>query len=197
MADVSERLSSLVDAFLAREGLERGLADNTLEAYGRDLGRFREFLVTQGLERWEHLEAAHIRRFVEELERLNLAPRSRSRSLVSVRRLLEFACAEGLPLAGVSGGVASPGLPLLLPKVLHPDETRALIAAADCSKPLGLRDAAMVEVLYGAGLRVSEWSVCLCRVSICVKAGSVSSERGKKNAWFLWVKRRAVLWRNI
>ena len=44
----------------------------------------------------------------------------------------------------------------LLPKVLHPDETRALIAAADCSKPLGLRDAAMVEVLYGAGLRVSE-----------------------------------------
>ena len=82
-------------------------------AYGRDLGRFREFLVTQGLERWEHLEAAHIRRFVEELERLNLAPRSRSRSLVSVRRLLEFACAEGLPLAGVSGGVASPGLPLV------------------------------------------------------------------------------------
>ena len=156
MADVSERLSSLVDAFLAREGLERGLADNTLEAYGRDLTRFRVFLAQQGLERWEYLEATHVRGFVEELERQNLAPRSRSRALVSVRRLLEFACAEGLPLAGVSGGVASPSLPLLLPKVLRPDETRALIAAADCSKPLGLRDASMIEVLYGAGLRVSE-----------------------------------------
>ena len=156
MADVSERLSSLVDAFLAREGLERGLADNTLEAYGRDLTAFRVFLAQQGLERWEHLEAKHVRGFVEELERQNLAPRSRSRALVSVRRLLEFACAEGLPLAAVSGGVASPGLPLLLPKVLRPDETQALIAAADCSTPLGLRDASMIEVLYGAGLRVSE-----------------------------------------
>ena len=82
MADVSERLSSLVDAFLAREGLERGLADNTLEAYGRDLTGFRVFLAQQGLERWEHLEAKHVRGFVEELERQNLAPRSRSRALV-------------------------------------------------------------------------------------------------------------------
>ena len=156
MAESVSPLIGLVDAFLAREGLERGLSDNTLEAYGRDLARFVVFLSEAGLSAWGALEAEHIRRFVEELERQNLAARSRARTLVAVRRLLEFGSAEGLSLGGLAEGVVSPGTPQLLPKVLHPDETRALIAAVDCSKPLGQRDATMLEVLYGAGLRVSE-----------------------------------------
>ena len=131
MAEAGSPLTGLVDAFLAREGLERGLSDNTLEAYGRDLARLVVFLSGLGVSAWEVEEAKHIRRCVEDLERQKLAARSRARALVAVRRLLEFSCAECLSLAGVAEGVVSPGTPQLLPKVLHPDETRALIAAAD------------------------------------------------------------------
>ncbi len=152
----SETLEALVDAFLGHQALDRGLSSNTLEAYGRDLQRFLSFLESKRVRRWKALTAKEVSGFAAFLEREGLGARSRARAGVAVRRLLAYGVEEGVieddfPLATVRMR-----LPRTLPKVLHPDETRALIEAAEPDSLLGLRDRAMMEVLYGAGLRVTE-----------------------------------------
>lgn len=156
MPEGASRFRALVDAFLHHLSLERGLARNTIAAYRRDLERFGELVARSGVDDPGALRREHVTSFVQSLERQGLAARSRARALVAVRRLLRFAEAEGAlegdPLQGVQG----PRLARKLPRVLAPAESEALIEAADPSTALGLRDRAMVEVLYGAGLRVSE-----------------------------------------
>ena len=146
-------LHAAVDAYLRHARLERGLALNTVEAYGRDLARFAAPLQDLPL---RQLRRSHVSAFLESLEREGLGARSRARALVAVRRLLRFLELEGLLEGDPVEGVQSPRLPKTLPRVLSPEETGKLLAAVDAATPMGLRDRAMVEVLYGAGLRVSE-----------------------------------------
>jgi integrase/recombinase XerD len=147
-------LDAAIDAFLAHGAVERGLAPRTLEAYGRDLARFADYLAGEGVRELGALQRRHVTGFVRALEREGLAPRSRARALVAVRRLLRHCAGDlaGDPLEDVS----APRLDRPLPRVLRSDETEALIRASEAEGPLGLRDRAMLEVLYGAGLRVSE-----------------------------------------
>jgi len=149
-------IDELRDGFLAHARLERGLAPRSVEAYAADLTRFGEYLEERGVRSSRALAREHVSGFVDGLEARGLSARSRNRSLVAVRRMLAWAAAEGLlardPLEGING----PRLPRPLPRVLQPEETEALLAAVDTSTPLGVRDRAMLEVLYGAGLRVSE-----------------------------------------
>jgi integrase/recombinase XerD len=145
-----------VDSFLAHASVERGLSPRTIEAYGRDLARFASHLESAGVHRLSDVRRAHLTGYVAELERRGLGARSRARALVAARRLLRHAGATAV-LDGEGGlGVRSPRVDQTLPRTLRPDETAALIVAADPGEPLGLRDRAMLEVLYGAGLRVSE-----------------------------------------
>ena len=148
------KVDAAVDGFLAHAAVERGLAPRTLEAYGRDLARFSEHLERAGVARLADLRREHIAGFARSLESRGLAPRSRARALVAVRRFLGHCAAllTGDPLDGVS----APRRDSPLPRVLRPDETEALLAACETGSTLGQRDRAMLEVLYGAGLRVSE-----------------------------------------
>lgn len=152
-AVAAEPLTAVVDAFLNHAKLEQGLARNTIAAYARDLARF-----AAPLERVDarKLTREHVRAFINTLEREGLGPASRARALVAVRRLLKFMCAEGILDDDPSRGVSSPRVGRALPRVLAADETQALIRACGDKGPLALRDRAMLEVLYGAGLRVSE-----------------------------------------
>jgi integrase/recombinase XerD len=156
VADPDARIASVVDGFLGHVGVERGLARNTVEAYARDLAGFSGFLDEQGVDHLSELQREHVTAFVRALEARGQGARSRARALVSVRRLLLFAQTEKLldhdPLHGIEG----PRVTVPLPRTLRPEETEALMASADPSTPLGSRDRAMLEVLYGAGLRVSE-----------------------------------------
>ena len=149
-------VDAAVDAFLAWAAVERGLSPHTIEAYGRDLARFAAHLAGQGVTCVAAIERRHVTGFLEALEEAGLKPRSRARTLVAARRFLRQAAAEGGLAGDPMDGVSSPSLDRTLPRVLREDETLALIEAASVDGPLGLRDRAMLEVLYGGGLRVSE-----------------------------------------
>jgi integrase/recombinase XerD len=174
---VASGLAAEVDAFLTAASVERGLAPKTIEAYGRDLARFAAHLDGQGVGRLAEVGRAHVTGFLAAMEQRGLSPRSRARALVAVRRLLRFAGAAGGRGGDPTEGIVGPRLPRTLPHVLRPDETEALLAAVDGGTPLGLRDRAMLEVLYGAGLRVSE-VVTLPLASVDFRAGLVRV-RGK------------------
>jgi integrase/recombinase XerD len=147
---------AVVDAFLTHASVERGLSPRTVEAYGRDLARLARHLEGAGVRRIGDVRREHLTGFVTALERRGLGARSRARALVAARRLLRFAGAAAVVDEGRGGGLRSPRLDRSLPRTLRPDETAALLAAADPATPLGLRDRTMLEVLYAAGLRVSE-----------------------------------------
>jgi integrase/recombinase XerD len=149
-------LHGAIDAFLSHAALERGLAPKTIEAYAGDLARFAGWLERAGVEAPGSLQREHVTGFAAALEAEGLSARSRTRTLVATRRWIRFLLATGELAVDPMEGVATPRFGQSLPKVLRPDETAALLAAADPDTPLGLRDRAMLEVLYGAGLRVTE-----------------------------------------
>ena len=156
MRDPEAELSAVVDGFLGHVAVERGLSRNTVDAYARDLAGFAEFLAAGRVTNLADLHREHISGFLRALESQGLSARSRTRALVAVRRLLLYAQSEKLLSRDPMDGIESPGQESPLPKILRPDETETLLSAVDTSTPLGLRDRAMLEVLYGAGLRVSE-----------------------------------------
>jgi integrase/recombinase XerD len=153
---VSASLDAAVDEFLRAGAVERGLSPRTLEAYGRDLARFARYATAQGARRVSDLERRHLTGFLETLTAAGLAARSRARMLVATRRFLRFLLTTGQTQRDVSEGVLSPRLGRVLPKLLRPEESAALLAAAVGEDPRALRDRAMLEVRCGGGLRVTE-----------------------------------------
>lgn len=152
----AEGLDRAVDRFLARAAVEDGLARRTIEAYGRDLARLVNCLEAQGVETCGEITRAHLSGFARELEELGLAPRSRARALVATRRFVRHLLEAGALGRDPTEGVPLPRSGRTLPRVLRPAQTEALLAAVEGDAPLACRDRAMLEVLYGGGLRVSE-----------------------------------------
>ncbi len=155
-AEGEGELHHAIDAFLVQASVERGLSPRTIEAYSRDLNRFAEHLAAEGVTRIGLVRRDHVTGFLRALERAGLAAGSRTRCLVAVRRLLRHGVATGRVREDPMQGVATPRRDRPLPRVIRSDETAALIEAAGDAIPLGVRDRAMLEMLYGAGLRVSE-----------------------------------------
>ena len=149
-------MAAAIDAFLAHAAVERGLSPRSVEAYGRDLARFGGHLAESGVRSPAGIERRHVTAFLARLEAEGLGARSRARALSALRRFVRFAQREGEITLDPLRDLGSPKLPKPLPKVLRTEETEALLAAADPATPLGLRDRAMLEILYGCGLRVSE-----------------------------------------
>jgi integrase/recombinase XerD len=149
-------LESICDAFLTRLAVEEGLSPRTVEAYAGDLRHFRRALAERGVVAVERIGRDDLSAFAASLAERGMAASSRARVLVAVRRLLRFAEERGDFDGGVLEVLQAPKQRRTLPRVLRPEETVALIEAARGDDALGLRDAAMLELLYGAGLRVSE-----------------------------------------
>ena len=153
---MKESLSRYIDSFLTMIAVEKGLAKNSVEAYSRDLARLSEFLIAQSVASWEETETLHLRSYLSALRRQGLSPRSIARHIVTVRRFYGFLETEGVinenPVPRfhqVAGGRK-------LPQTLSADDVRKLLAQPDLQEPLGVRDQAMLELLYATGLRVSE-----------------------------------------
>lgn len=144
-----------VDRYLDALAYERGLAENTLKAYRRDLERLGEDLAGRGrdLTRADREDlAGHIRR----LRRKGLSPRSLTRAVSTLRGFYGFLVAEGERSDDPAAALVPPKLPRPLPKVLSEKEVEAILASPDLSESLGIRNKAMFELLYATGLRVSE-----------------------------------------
>jgi integrase/recombinase XerD len=147
------RAEQQIATFLDTLWMEHGVADNTLTAYRTDLTHFANWLNQQG----DDLETADdglIRLYLASLGRYST--RTLSRRLSSIRRFYRYMLREALITTDPSAGVESPRLGRPLPRSLSEAEVEALLDAPDTATVLGLRDRAMLEVLYASGLRVSE-----------------------------------------
>ena len=149
-------MDGLRDRYLNYARLEQGLANKTIEAYASDLMRFIRYLETIGITEPRELTRICVLGFIEQLAEEGLAARSRARTLSALRRMIAFAAAHHWLESDPFEAISTPRQGRGLPKILRTDETEALLAAVDTSTPLGLRDRAMIELLYGSGLRVSE-----------------------------------------
>jgi integrase/recombinase XerD len=146
-------------AFLNFCRIEKGLAPNSLDAYERDLRRFLEFTrpAPDGIP-----DGTAVRAYLDDLHTAGLGSRSIARHLATLRNFYRYLLREGLLETDPTAHIGTPKQWQNIPKFLNLEEIERILQAPDESRPTGLRDRAMLELLYAAGLRVSE----LCRVGL-------------------------------
>jgi integrase/recombinase XerD len=137
--------------------LEQGSSPRTLDAYRRDVERMVLFAVTQGAAAPGDLSPKMLRQFVYHLKDLGLAPASIRRGVSAIHTFCRFLLGEGVLVANPSERLETPKRWRTLPDVLTVNEVERLIASPTMDDPFYFRDRAMLELAYGAGLRVSEW----------------------------------------
>jgi len=147
----------LCDAFLDYLVIERGLAANTVAAYRRDVQRYLSYLdEVCGLGSIDEVVPADVLDHLGALRDAGMKTRSIARHMAAIRMFHRYLEGEGLTSHDPTRNMDSPRLWQTLPHVLSVSEVDMLLAAPDTSRPRGLRDAAIIEVLYATGLRVSE-----------------------------------------
>ena len=146
------------DAYLRHVTIERGLSEHTIAAYRRDLGVYTEWLAAEGITDTSAVTAAVIDRFIAERASAEPAPASSSlaRLQSSVRGWHRFLAREGIEIDDPSGRLRPPKAPRRLPKALTIDQVERLLGAPSPEDPIGVRDRALLELLYATGARVSE-----------------------------------------
>lgn len=147
-------LESFVEALL----LQDGASPRTIEAYRRDLLRLMEFAVSKRVRAPEALTSTLLRDHLYKLKDDGLAASSIRRALSAIHTYFEFLLAEGVVRADPSERLEAPARRRDLPDVLSVAEVQKLLSTPSLDEPLALRDRAMLELAYGAGLRVSEWT---------------------------------------
>src|SRR5262245_54363777 len=157
MADESAILRFQLDRFGDFLTLEQGTSPLTLEAYRRDVERLVDYARTKGVTTPLDISSRQLREFVFHLKDVGLSPSSIRRNISAVRTSFRFLLADGRATKDPSGRLETPKRWRTLPDVLAVDEVERLLGAPHIDQPLAFRDRAMLELAYGAGLRVSEW----------------------------------------
>ena len=137
--------------------VEKGSSPRTNEAYLRDVARFATFCLTKGVREPSTASARILREYVYHLKDLGLSPASIRRNVSAVRSYFRFMLAEGELVRDPSEKLETPKRWRTLPEVLTVEEAGKLLSAPSLDEPFAFRDRAMLELAYGAGLRVSEW----------------------------------------
>ena len=177
-------IAALLDVFLSHVRVERGLSRNTVESYGRDLTSFGQFLEAQGIRDFEEVDLGVVSEWLQSLAQRGLSPRSAARHLSALRGLMRFLVQENQVRCDPTRLAARPRLGRRLPRPLPLEQVLALLDAPDVSKPRGLRDRAMLSLMYSSGLRVSELTQ--------LKLRDVDLARGVLTAFGKGSKRRVV-----
>lgn len=152
------QLDRALDTYLRHVTIERGLSEHTIAAYRRDLAAYREWLAAEGITDTAEVTAAVVGRFIADRAGAEPAPAATSlaRMQSSVRGWHRFLAREGIEDDDPSGRLRPPKAPQRLPKALTIDQVERLLAAPSAEDPLGIRDRALLELLYATGARVSE-----------------------------------------
>ena len=151
----------VIGSFLDHLTVERGASGNTVSAYRRDLARYQDFLDGRGGGDLTAVTEGDVAAFASALhagsgDRPALAPTSVARALSAVKSLHRYAVDDGLAADNPATGVSPPQAGRRLPKALSLDQVHALLDSPDPANPTGLRDAALLELLYGTGARITE-----------------------------------------
>jgi integrase/recombinase XerD len=149
-------LRSAGDEFIRYLQVERRLAPASLDAYRRDIGRYLRFLTSREVTSPDGISPSLVTEHLMRLRQRGLAPSSVARHLSAVRSFHRFLVMEERCAADPTEHLHAPRLWKRLPDVLHQNEIEELMAQPDTSTPAGVRDRAMLEMMYAAGLRVSE-----------------------------------------
>jgi integrase/recombinase XerD len=178
------RLDAALDFYLQHLRVERALSQNTVLAYGRDLGKLMTYAEANGASEVEAIDLGVISGWIREMARAGLGPRSTARHLSAARGLCKFLMREGVLRADPTALQARPRFGRKLPRALGETEMVTLIEAPPPDTLRGLRDRAMLSLMYAAGLRVSEL--------ISLTIGDVDRSRGIVSAFGKGKKRRLV-----
>lgn len=178
------RLDAALDFYLQHLRVERALSQNTVMAYGRDLGKLMAFAEASEVAEIEAVDLGVISGWIREMSRAGLGPRSTARHLSSARGLCKFLMREGVLRADPTELAARPRFGRKLPRALGESEMVTLIEAPPPDTLRGLRDRAMLSLMYAAGLRVSEL--------VSLTLGDVDRARGIVSAFGKGKKRRLV-----
>ncbi len=149
-------MDQMLDQFLHYLIVEKGLAKNTIEAYSRDLNRFLDHLKAKGVQDPLHVGKFDVRGFLLVLKRQGLSTKTIMRNLVAIRTFFRFLVQEGILEVNPVEELEFPKVAKTLPDILTLKEVEELLEQPDIQSPLGVRDRAMLEVLYATGMRVSE-----------------------------------------
>ncbi|CFR11516.1 tyrosine recombinase XerC [Yersinia frederiksenii] len=155
MTEFSASLAPQVEAFLRYLKVERQLSPLTIISYRRQLQALMEIGEQMGLAHWQTLDAAQVRSLVSRSKRAGLHSSSLALRLSALRSFLDWLVSQGVLQANPAKGVSTPRSGRHLPKNIDVDEVDKLLDI-DLNDPLAVRDRAMLEVMYGAGLRLSE-----------------------------------------
>ncbi|MDL1965096.1 MAG: site-specific tyrosine recombinase XerD [Candidatus Desulfofervidus auxilii] len=146
----------IIDEFYQFLILERGLSQNTVVAYASDLNKFQDYLRQKGIEDFTKVQTREIEGFIHWLTQKKLSPRSRARVLATIKTFFRFLILSQRLETSPAVLIETPRFPKKLPQVLSLEEVERLLEQPDTTHPRGLRDKAMLELLYATGLRVSE-----------------------------------------
>lgn len=146
----------LVEDFLLYLQTERGLSANTVEAYDNDLTHAWEYLHAKGVADWGAVDRHHLEGWMSELAQLDYEPATVARKLSALRMFAKFLVRERVCAKDFCELLDTPKLHRKLPGTLSADEVDRLLDAPDEDSPQGIRDRAMLELMYSSGLRVSE-----------------------------------------
>lgn len=178
------RLDAAVDYYLQHLRVERALSANTVQAYGRDLGKLLAYAEASDVSTVDGLDLGLISSWMREMSRQGLGPRSAARHLSAARGLCKFLMREGALRTDPTELAARPRAGRRLPRALGESEMLALIEAPEPTTLRGLRDRAMLSLMYAAGLRVSEL--------VSLRLGDVDRARGVVSALGKGKKQRLV-----
>ncbi len=156
LGDIDITMDELTQAYLDYLIIEKGLSHNTIMSYSEDLARFLNFLEKNKIDRVQGVDTTTIFAWLIDLAKNGLSAKSRARHLISIRGFFKFLLNEKIISANPLKNVDIPKTGLSLPKFLTVQEVSDLLDAPDIGKPRELRNSAMMEIMYGSGLRVSE-----------------------------------------
>ena len=147
---------NLLAKYLRHLALEKGLANNTLFSYETDLSRYMKYLGEQAIKSSEQISPLVLQQYIGQLYDIGLASSSMARNFSAIRGFHQFLVASNWSTTDPSELLETPRLKRRLPAVLSVEEVISILKKPDVEDILGIRDRAMLEVLYGCGLRISE-----------------------------------------